>query len=215
MSSSMPRDSSSDEKKVTWSKTAQYTFFTFVCYNLDDLDRIIKDENVRNYALIKHQPEADKKAVHWHIIVRCENKTTWTMWNEREFLENVIIAPAVYRAGAYKMYEYLIHKNNPEKIQYKYEDIVSDDKQYWESLKTVGSSTRCCSSGDNLSFLDDLLNLSPFDMAVKYGRDYIKNYTKYRDFREIIKRSTYERMYCDKEIIPIDLEQIGVFENEK
>lgn len=215
MSSSMPRDSSINEKKVSWSKTAQYTFFTFVCYNLDDLYKIINDDNVRDFAWIKHRPEAEKKTVHWHILVRCENKTTWTMWNEREFLENVIIAPSIYRAGAYKMYEYLIHKNNPEKIQYSYDDIVSDNKRYWEGLKSDGSSRGRCSVENNLLFLDDLLNLSPFDMAVKYGRDYIKNYAKYRDFRSAVKRNAYERMYSDKEISPCDTEQIGVFEDEK
>lgn len=214
MSTSMPRDSPLDNNKVSWSKTAQYTFFTFVCYNLDDLDRIVNDDIVRNFAWIRHEPEADKKSIHWHVLVRCNSKTTWSMWNERSFLENVIIAPAIYRAGAYKMYEYLIHKNDPDKIQYSYDDVVSNDKVYWESLQFHGNSLSS-SVSDNLSFLDDLLNLSPFDMAVKYGRDYIKNFSKYRDFRDVIKRSAYERMRCDKEIIPIDSVQKGVFDDEK
>ena len=98
-------------------------------------------------------------------------------FNRKNFNQNVRVKGLKKRLGAFRAFEYLVHKNDPDKIQYQLSDVVTDDLPFWQTLVS--------SKPDNGEFVVDLANLSPLEMAVKYGRDYIKNYSKYADFKRL------------------------------
>lgn len=87
------------------------------------------------------------------------------------------------RQGAF---EYLIHKNNPDKFQYSYDLIKSDEIKYYEKFCKEGYST----DKDNISeqIIADILNNIPPRLLVKrYKRDFILNMQRYYDCADKIK----------------------------
>lgn len=164
----------------------RYTYLGFICYCIEDVKSICNDKKVECYAYVLHQPEGDKKQLHWHIVVKLnEQDTTEYFFNRKQFLQNVRVAGLEKKQGAFKAFEYLVHKNDPEKIQYSWDEVVSNvDLSFWQKL---GGKSNC-----NTEFVVDLQNLTPVEMAYKYGRDFIKNYKSYlqfkADFLDIVQR---------------------------
>ena len=155
-----------------------YTYMDFVAYDLIDVNAICNDDLVVHYAYIMHQPEGDTKQLHYHVVVKLSKQQTCDyFFNRKNFNQNVRVKGLKKRLGAFRAFEYLVHKNDPDKIQYQLSDVVSDDLSFWQSL--------VASKPDNGEFVVDLANLSPLEMALKYGRDYIKNYSKYADFKRL------------------------------
>lgn len=169
-----------------------FTYMDFVAYDLLDVNAICSDDLVVHYAYIQHQPECDSKQLHYHIVVKLSKQQTCDyFFNRKNFNQNVRVKGLKKRLGAYRAFEYLIHKNDLDKIQYQLNDVVSDDLPFWQSL--------VASKPDNGEFVVDLTNLSPLEMALKYGRDYIKNYTKYADFKRLFLSEKFRDVDFDVE----------------
>ena len=169
-----------------------YTYMDFVVYDLNDVNAICNDDLVVHYAYIMHQPEADNKQLHYHIVVKLSKQQTCDyFFNRKNFNQNVFVKGLKKRLGAFRAFEYLVHKNHPDKIQYQLSDVVSDDLPFWQSL--------VASKPDNGEFVVDLANLSPLEMALKYGRDFIKNYSKYADFKRLFLLDNVRDVDCDVE----------------
>lgn len=155
-----------------------FTFLSLVAYCGHDVDVIVTDKAVEHYAFIQHQPEGDKKVPHYHIVLKLNTQVTADYFiSKKAFTENVRCVGLVKRSGAFTAFEYLIHKNDADKIQYSWNEVKSDDLNWWLKLAGIDRAQ------DNVEFLADLATLSVLKMAQKYGRDFIKNVDKYLVFR--------------------------------
>lgn len=83
-------------------------------------------------------------------------------------------------------FDYLDHKRQPDKHQYDATMFQYSDYEYWvRRLKTLDApNTNKEISNDE--FINDLTTYDAYTMARKYGRDYIKNYQKYEQFRRVL-----------------------------
>lgn len=169
-----------------------FTYMDFVAYDLNDVNAICNDDLVVHYSYIMHQPEGDNKQLHYHVVVKLSKQQTCDyFYNRKNFNQNVRVKGLKKRLGAFRAFEYLVHKNDPNKIQYQLSEVVTDDLSFWQSL--------VASKPDNGEFVVDLANLSPLEMAIKYGRDYIKNYCKYADFKRLFLLEKVRDVYDDFE----------------
>lgn len=138
------------------------------------------------YAYILHDKDKDKSP-HYHII--CSFKQNKSFASVRALFpdgQNTIVKSLTDRYGAFT---YLTHENEPDKFHYSSDSRVCNDLSYFSKLNT--------SAPDNEEFLNDLSPysmLSMRDLAIKYGRDLIKNYKIYKDFAS----SAYSQQ-CDIE----------------
>lgn len=84
---------------------------------------------------------------------------------------------------------YIFHQDEKSladvnKATYQFNEAYSDNDSWWHKVFD-GSDDML-----NVEFVQDLLVESPIKLAYKYGRDFIRNYHKYMDFREQLY-STY------------------------
>lgn len=138
--------------------------------------------NCKNYAYIFHNKDGNEP--HYHYLFQLKNNTT-----PSAFLNAYNIK--MHSEVAYSplaCFEYLTHKNNPEKIQYSFDDIVALDINKFLSLSASGNE-----DNKNLrtyDLLQDIINNIPLEeMVFKYGRDYVLNFKKYQDFARLMFNS--------------------------
>ena len=138
-----------------------------------------------HWAYIYH--DRDKCEPHYHVLLHYDNaRTGYAVLKDFAHIQNSM---AESTDSPVSCYEYLTHANDVDKFQYPSSDIVCHNPIYWEHfLPSVRDRTQ-------VDFIDDLLNDDDIDlsyMARKYGRDFIKNYKAYLDFRrEVLFRERY------------------------
>lgn len=125
--------------------------------------------------------DGELKPPHYHLLLHF--KTACSVNSCIKYIlskQNVFGEECVSPHGAF---EYLWHKNNPEKYQYDRSVVVTHNAVYWDRfLPDIRDRT-------NIDFIEDLLNgVDMVTMAKRYGRDYMKNYRAYEDFVEESKR---------------------------
>lgn len=149
---------------------------------------------IRHYACIKHDKDryeigeniGELKQEHYHLIVVLENPRYYLAVRKmlaeasKEYGLGTILVEAVVEL--HSMYEYILHQdplsvNNEYKATYDIDDVMCDDVVFWDTVLN-GKKTET----SNKQFLIDLITLPSMAMAIKYGRDYIRNYSKYTDF---------------------------------
>lgn len=66
----------------------------------------------------------DRKKAHWHVIAKCDQKTSWREMNN--LLQNITNCPYIQKCRSLKnAYDYFIHANDPEKYQgYDRDEII-------------------------------------------------------------------------------------------
>lgn len=169
----------------------------------------------KSFAWITHDKDVNEdgtpKAVHSHFIVRYNDNITPTALAKKFFKlapnEQTIISPLGDKDCAI---DYMLHRDEKSvakcKTLYKECEILTDDSAYY--LRTKDSKQQ---KKNNEEFLADLLNGDKTyrEMAVEYGRDYIKNYKAYEAFAYEVHRQEYE-----KNTPQADLEQIEETKND-
>lgn len=166
-----------------------------VNYELEKTERLVKDlAKECAYAYCYHNKDLDKQPhVHLLLIFPVE-KTGQDILDmcASHFEENVRIEPITNKQ---KAYEYLIHKNDPYKWQYSNSERVTNNARCFKGMNSSVATNDRLRSGvaadrkpDVHELIDDLLDgkLSRVEMAKKYGRDYIRNMTKYDDFKRAV-----------------------------
>ena len=93
--------------------------------NLQEIldNQLINNPNIE-YSYIKHNADEDDKNLHYHLVIYFKGKV-----KRFTTIQNIFVGAHVEMTNAqrYKRsIQYLIHKNNPEKEQYKASDIVSN-----------------------------------------------------------------------------------------
>ena len=159
----------------------QQRFYThsIVSYaSIEEIRRLL--EQAKAWAYIKHDKD-EGKDTHYHIVATfSQAKSFRWVRNQVVSTQNTFTEPIHGEVG--DVLDYFTHKGFVEKYQYSETDIVYSDKEYWERR------IRNCDTekeDKNEAFLNDLLspNFSVEEMARKYGRDFIKNYKQYHQFR--------------------------------
>ena len=160
----------------------RYYSFSIVSYaSVNEILPLVS--GCRHYVYILHDKDVNEdgspRSPHFHILCTfAQNKSFNAVASLVESNQNTFVQQLQDVGGAFS---YLTHQNNPEKYQYNSYDLVSDDIDYW--IDRIPDYEEKKNKNDE--FVDDLLS-DDFDvvsMARKYGRDFIKNISKYENFR--------------------------------
>lgn len=121
----------------------KYRCFTIVLYEetssykIEDVFFNIK--GFKYWAIVKHFPEDDEKKIHYHVIIKLENATTCESISKRL---GVPLVHVKFVRNIRAMCRYLIHLDDPEKIQYSIDDVQVSKlferkfKKNFEEVKT-------------------------------------------------------------------------------
>lgn len=139
--------------------------------------------------IIADNGDIKPKAPHTHIIVTFTDKQSFNQVKSLVKSEqNTLAQPCNTKDGQGRdcvrgMFKYLTHEGEDPAIKYIYDKTHrrTDDDAYWQ--KRIGEDLQSLCHGDN--FLDDLIadDFSVLAMGRKYGRDFMKNYGRYCDYR--------------------------------
>lgn len=88
--------------------------------------------------------------------------------------------------------DYMLHANAPEKHQYDVDERISHNTDILLGTRRSSEARKVAEvEAKNSAFIADLCDLSRQDMAIRYGRDFIKNFRRYEDFKDcIVDRKT-------------------------
>lgn len=160
----------------------------------------IKQE-IKKLGQAKHTIGAPKEA-HYHIVCRFSTETSLSVIRKlQKGTSNVLGKKLKSITMCIKLEAYFTH--NTEKARkvgkhiYDIGDLVQkENDDYWQKqldkeLEEQEKSEN--QKASNEDFLNDLLaeNFSLREMAVKYGRDFIKNFDKYMRFRGLFTENPY------------------------
>lgn len=157
------------------------------------------------FAWITHDRDVDAdgkpKAIHSHFIVRYTDQLTPTAFAKRIYRlvndEQTIISPL---GDKYCAVDYMLHRDAGSiakgKTLYKESEIITDDIAYFLRTKEEAKAQH-----NNEEFFADLFGstLSRREMALKYGRDYAKNATRYDLFKKQVLQEEWERDHLTEE----------------
>lgn len=131
---------------------------------------------IRHYAYILHDKDLDQegklKEKHLHILVQLNNAMTLTAVRALFPIGANTLAQPIYDKA--DCFNYLTHKDKPDKHQYSDDDIVADNVEYWKGLQKGEADDR------TMCIIDDILAKVPYrTMVMRYGRDFVINRDKY------------------------------------
>lgn len=204
------------ERNITSSK--RFRHFDVVLYcSLEELKSKLLEYSSRivRYAFILHDHDlysddilsddgetvlhkkGELKKPHFHLIVSFYNNCT-LMACKRVFT-TLNDNPRVISIGDMQLaYEYLIHKNDPDKYQYNKCDIVSDDINFYEKLCINGCKEETDNKAEKI-VMDLIAGVSTRIMVARYGRDFIIHRSQYAECADIIKNEDLRDKYKREE----------------
>lgn len=132
------------------------------------------------------QEIGDIKKPHIHVLLTFKQNVSRAQIIKRfiiQDLPNGITILSKIVKDRYAAYRYLTHKDNEEKTQYKDSDIVEWNTQSYKTKLNTSQNTIY------IEMYNDYTNGETFyNMMVKYGRDFIINYAKYKEYFELINQ---------------------------
>lgn len=162
--------------------------YAYILHDKDIYAEDLKDDN-GNY--VHRKGEIEKP--HYHLLVDFYNpcypngvKKIFTTELDKPRVERVVDKAA--------QYEYLIHKNDPDKYQYPKSDIVSPDINFYEHLCINGEKRDTDEKA--IAIVGDILaGISPRIIMHRYGRDCIIHYSQYADMADRIRQYEIEERH--------------------
>lgn len=148
------------------------------------LEYLVSVGRVRHWAFITHDKDKDSenkiKESHIHILLQLNNAMTLSA--VRSLFPtgaNTLAQPMLDKTDCFN---YLTHKDKPDKYQYDECEILADNMEYWKSLqKGVADDKTIC-------IIEDIISGCPFrTMVLRYGRDFVINYSKFAAMALMIK----------------------------
>lgn len=135
------------------------------------------------------------KDPHFHILLCTRNASTlgqvrrWFKYVDSD--QNTLGQVLDDDEGALR---YLTHKDDPDKAQYADEEVIEYGEGKDPFLRASSSSGRDCEMVEHL--IDDINNGEPLRlMARYYGKDFVKNYARYREYAELVRRQENPEVY--------------------
>lgn len=168
--------------------------YSFVIYDTPYafLNALSRHASVSRYCAILHDedlhPNGAPKMEHTHILVVFENPVYYSglirLFNSPEWKEVYTTSVSVERVvDKHSSFLYLTHESEKAleegKTLYSADKLVSNDLPYFQRWVISDPEQE---SKTTSQFLQDLLTLTPFQLALKWGRDYMKNAKTYHDF---------------------------------
>lgn len=138
----------------------------------------LRDTQATHFAFIYHDKDltddGNLKEPHFHVLVHWDFQVA--VYSLRKFFveQQTFIQPVLNKRSSFA---YLTHANSPEKAQYNDVDVVTNDYNFYTFTEAEKKEN------DNVTFLEDLNRLSLRDMAIKYGRDFMRNHNRYNAFK--------------------------------
>ena len=178
----------------------------FVLYGFDvlelemDLIKLVQNHFITNYAFIEHKRDiydeddykrdvenkretqeiGTLKISHIHLLCIFYQPVSRNVIINRFIIQDLEKGKTVLcnqMRDRYTMFRYLMHKDNPEKVQYNENEI---------HCYKMGIFTSKLETTSNMSILvmfeDYIRGESYYNMMVKYGRDWIINHEKYIEY---------------------------------
>lgn len=164
------------------------TAFMLVTYGnpLNILDYI---QGIKHCFVILHDKDFNEdmtlKVPHYHVIITFKNaryysalKKSCKQLSDNLFV-NTFIEPcrSLARSVLYALHQDEESMRDEFKHTYSFEQAIFDDSVFWSKLYNGNDDVF------NEEFIYDLLMLNKRQMAIKYGREYIKNWSRYEDFK--------------------------------
>ena len=158
---------------------------------------------ISKYAFIFHDKDiyddgehkGELKKPHFHVLVDFHYPCTFTTC-KRLFTTDTDNPRVENIRDRVAKFEYLTHKRYPDKDQYAYSDIISNDIQYYENLLLRGDKKEV----DNVAvaIVNDLLKGVPTVLLVdRYGRDFVIHMNQYEDCAFKIREEERNRKYLE------------------
>lgn len=188
------------EKITTNADKVRNVFFrTYV----DPTKALIELGGIAHYAYICHDRDiaenGKSKAPHFHCVVTFTNPR-FPSAVEKTIRETI---PEEQRNGNELHFEicrgtegkdaslrYLTHHDHPERAPYELHEVKTDSQEYLRSAYPVEEEEDPNNQIDtNLEFMVNLVDKNAFQMALLYGRDYIKNNARYQDYKGLLECS--------------------------
>lgn len=169
-----------------------YSFKGITYISEETLRKKLSHKDVKHWAYILHDKDKNEdgteKEPHRHILVTVKaNKSIEAMRRIFESEEgNTLFKPI---EDIQHDYRYLTHKDDPEKYQYNVDEVRHSTLDYWEKV----SKDEETESRSNEDFINDLENpkMTRRMLAIKWGRDYMKNYRAYEAFIRAMERDEW------------------------
>ena len=177
-----------------------YSVFIRTYSPREEVEAFVNSIDFDEYAFIFHDKDlkenGELKEPHFHILVY--RKDGFRLTNAVNcFSQNTLVQPARSRC---KSYDYLTHKNNPDKAQYSPTAI----SEYHRCEKnTFVHTTAEIRESQFAQMMVDLRQLTRYELACKYGRDYMLNCDRYHRFMEKVEFDE-DVAYVDKTVRDIN-----------
>lgn len=166
--------------------TERHYTHSIVSYASEKEIRRLLDQ-AKAWAYIKHDKDTEESGklrdTHFHIIATFDRAKSFKQVREMVDSKQNTFTEAI-KGEIDDVLSYFTHKGIAEKYHYDEADIVYSDRDYWKRRVNNGEDEE----SKNEAFMDDLLasDFSAEAMGRKYGRDFIKNYRSYKDFRDMV-----------------------------
>lgn len=160
----------------------------------DFLDRFEKvDKVISHYAFIKHDKDIDKETkapeinhIHILLVFKREKSLRWIQ-SQLDYFggchQNTL---GIRIQNKNKEFDYLTHKNDKDKFLYNDNEVFHNGLSYW-----LDSQKEVLEVEDILTDFDNHVPLR--SMAIKYGRDFMKNYNSYYGFWLLCRQEELQR----------------------
>lgn len=181
-------------KSFYYDKNVQARNWNLLTYcsksRIDEVLELHKDI-IRAYAYIYHDKFTDeeldgkdKKEPHFHIVLRLTmplKSCTVQNWFYEFNIDGSRINTRLKPCDNYKEdFEYLTHKNHPNKYQFPKSAVVCNNHSAFRSKRN-------CSDDLAIDALEDMLSgVSVYDIAMRYGRDVIYHMSQIKYTRDLI-----------------------------
>lgn len=130
--------------------------YTLALSDLEQCERIISElPDFPIYAYIKHKPDSENGSDHYHFYLHLNQPVSIS-----NLAAKLDVPPnfVEWVRSKTKIIQYLVHKNNPEKLQYSDSDIITNNREYIDSfLNPKIISTDVMSEFSSLYALSDSL----------------------------------------------------------
>lgn len=148
---------------------------------------------IRHWLIALHDKDVDENGAplkdHCHCYLTFRGNVSFsyiaknlTLVSNGAFIVDVANVQRI--SGSYRdCYLYAIHANEPDKFQYSPDILFSDSLRFWK---------RDYSTPDNVAYQivkDMEAGVRLREMAQKYGREFILNYSRYHDFFDLLRDS--------------------------
>lgn len=170
-------------------KVKTYRLFSILCYDesenisFNDIFQNVLKNNLK-YFYIKHKGENDDKKNHYHLMIYYDQATTISKVSKILNIQDNYIKISDDFGNRYtlkKSLGYFLHYNNKEKINYSYNDIVTNCedlvRKYYDIL--TGGSDEKNELKEIIAFINDNGATIGDTLSFCIDNDYLKTFKKY------------------------------------